>query len=152
MQVDFLRSEDVDPVEERLGEHSPTRALGLIPKPREIPDSLSGWLASQLSKDRTVVRLSTRGSISLSQYTRLQDTIESAREVFGGIEDRDASGDLVVRPDDDDFADVALTGFAQKAVERLRGAATGVGPDAQAARDALGLLVRLASGRMGARS
>ena len=36
MQVDLLRSEDIDPVEERLGEHSPTRALGLIPQTREI--------------------------------------------------------------------------------------------------------------------
>ena len=115
-------------------------------------DALASWLDSQPSKDRTVVRLTFRGTISLSQNARLQDMIEGAREVFGGIEDWDASRELVVRPDDDDFADVALTGFAQKAVERLRATATGDGPDAQAARDGLGLLVRLANGRAGAAS
>jgi hypothetical protein len=110
-------------------------------------DALAAWLEGQPSKDRTVVRLSLRGSISLSQDARLQRLIDEAREVFGGFEDWDLSGNLIVRPDDDDFTDVVLTGFAQKAVDRLRVAATSDGPEARAARDALSLLVRLAKGQ-----
>ena len=110
-------------------------------------DALAAWLEGQPSKDRTVVRLSLRGSISLSQDARLQRLIDEAREVFGGFEDWDLSGNLIVRPDDDDFTDVVLTGFAQKAVDRLRVAATSDGPEARAARDALSLLVRLAQGQ-----
>ena len=109
-------------------------------------DALEAWLEGQGAKDRSVIRLNLRGSISLSQDTRLQAMIDEAREVYGGIEDWGPSRDLIVRPDDDDFADITLTGFAQKAVDRLRAAATSDGPDARAARDALGLLVRLAKG------
>jgi DNA repair exonuclease SbcCD nuclease subunit len=110
-------------------------------------DGLEAWLAGQVAKDRTVIRLNLRGSISLSQDARLQGVIDEAREVFGGIEDWDPSRNLIVRPDDDDFSDIALTSFAQKAVERLRATAMGDGPDARAARDGLGLLVRLAKGQ-----
>lgn len=113
-------------------------------------DALERWLDSQPVKDRSMLRLALRGSISLSQNARVQNLVDAAREVFGGVDDLSLSRDLIVRPDDDDFADVALTGFAAKTVERLRASASGDGPDAQAARDGLGLLVRLMKGSAGA--
>ena len=54
---------------------------------------------------------------------------------------------LLVRPEDDDFADLGLSGFAKNAVARLRAEAAGGGPDSETARDALSLLVRLVHGR-----
>lgn len=107
-------------------------------------DALASWLDSQATKDRTIVRLSMVGTVSLSQHARLQALIDEARDIFGAIEDWEQDSDLVVRPDDDDFTDLALTGFAKTAVERLRAAAAAGGTDARTARDALALFVRLA--------
>ena len=84
--------------------------------------------------------------LSLTQYTRLQEIIEEAREVFGSIEEWEPTSRLLVRPEDDDFADLGLSGFAKNAVARLRAEAASGGPDAETARDALSLLVRLVHG------
>jgi len=81
--------------------------------------------------------------LSLTQYTRLQEIIEAAREVFGSIEEWEPSSRLLVRPKDDDFADLGLSGFAKNAVARLRAEAASNAPGAEIARDALSLLVRL---------
>jgi len=56
----------------------------------------------------------------------------------------------VVRPDDDDFADLRLSGFAAEALAALRVEAAGGGAEATAARDALALLVRFAKTAGGA--
>jgi DNA repair exonuclease SbcCD nuclease subunit len=111
------------------------------------PDDLRQLLDALPDKDRTVVRLTLQGVVSLTDHARLQRTIEDAREVFGSVEAWQATSSLHVRPDDDDFADLGLSGFASAAVERLRAMSTGTGDDADAARDALSLLVRLAHGQ-----
>ncbi len=110
-------------------------------------DALKAHLDALPDKDRTVVRLTLRGVVSLTDHARLHRVIEDAREVFGSIEAWEATSSLHVRPDDDDFADLGLTGFASASVERLRAMATGTGDEADTARDALSLLVRLAHGR-----
>jgi len=109
--------------------------------------TLPEWLDRLPAKDRTIVRLTLMGVLSLSQYTGLQEIIEEAREVFGSIEEWEPSSRLLVRPEDDDFADLGLSGFAKNAVGRLRAAAASSAPDAEIARDALSLLVRLVHGR-----
>ena len=111
------------------------------------PETLLDWLDGLPAKDRSIVRLTLLGALSLTQYTRLQEIIEEAREVFGSIEEWEPSSRLLVRPEDDDFADLGLSGFARNAVARLRTAAASGGPDAETARDALSLLVRLVHGR-----
>ena len=110
-------------------------------------DTLAKWFQDQAAKDRTVVRLTLAGMVSLSQHARLQALIDEAREVFGAVEDWDPTRELLIRPEDDDFADLRLTGFAQKAVEHLREIATTDGPDRGTAREALALLVRQARRR-----
>ena len=110
------------------------------------PEPLSAWLNGLAAKDRSIVRLTLQGVVSLTQFTRLQEIIEEAREVFGSIESWEPGG-LLVRPEDDDFADLGLTGFARTAVARLRAKAAGGGLEADPARDALSLLVRLVHGR-----
>ena len=107
-------------------------------------EALDRWLEAQPDKANGVVRLTLAGTISLSVDAELQDVLERHRDLFAAVESTTQS-DLLVRPDDDDFSDMALTGFAAEAVGDLRATASGLGPQAQAANDALALLVRLAS-------
>jgi len=111
------------------------------------PEMLHDRLDRLVAKDRSIVRLTLLGVLSLTQHTRLEEIIEEAREVFGSIEEWEPSSRLLVRPEDDDFADLGLSGFAKNAVVRLRAASASVGPEAETARDALSLLVRLVHGR-----
>lgn len=113
------------------------------------PEVLGAMLDDLPDKDRTVVRLTLQGVVSLTDHARLQSIIEDAREVFGSIEAWEATSSLHVRPDDDDFADLGLSGFASAAVERLRAMSAGTGHEADTARDALALLVRLTHGTGG---
>ena len=110
------------------------------------PGTLETRLDAIPDKDRTVVRLTLQGVVSLTDHARLARIIDDAREVFGSVEAWEATSSLHVRPDDDDFADLGLSGFASAAVERLRTTASGTGDEADTARDALSLLVRLAHG------
>jgi DNA repair exonuclease SbcCD nuclease subunit len=108
---------------------------------------LPDWLGGLPAKDRIIVRLTLLGVLTLSQYTRLQGIIGEAREVFGSIEEWEPTSQIVVRPEDDDFVDLGLSGFARTAVARLRAAAVLETPEALVARDALALLVRLVRGK-----
>lgn len=110
------------------------------------PATLAARLDALPDKDRTVVRLTLQGVVSLTDHARIAHIVEEAREVFGSIEAWEATSELHVRPDDDDFVDLGLSGFASAAVGRLRAMAAGTGDDADTARDALSLLVRLAHG------
>ncbi len=111
------------------------------------PATLEARLEALPDKDRTVVRLTLQGVVSLTDHALIAHIIEEAREVFGSVEAWEATSQLHVRPDDDDFADLGLSGFASAAVERLRAMANGTGDEADTARDALSLLVRLAHGQ-----
>jgi DNA repair exonuclease SbcCD nuclease subunit len=109
-------------------------------------EPLSRWLDAVRAKDRCAARIGLRGTISLSDNAALQDLLERHRELFGAVEVVDSPEDLVVRPDDDDFADLQLTGFAADTVRELRDEAAGTGADGVAARDALSLLIRFVRG------
>ena len=89
------------------------------------------------------MKLVLRGTISLTESAQLDELLARHRDLFGAIEEWERHTDVVVRPDDDDFADLALGGFAQVALDRLRTAASGGGTEAGGARDALALLIRL---------
>ena len=96
------------------------------------------------NKERTVVKLRLTGGLTLSLQTQLQDALQSASDLFAGFDARE--DDLVMMPDDTDLTDLDFSGFADKTVERLRGQIEADGADADEARDALMLLVRLAKG------
>ncbi|MFV2064828.1 MAG: exonuclease SbcCD subunit D [Chloroflexota bacterium] len=108
-------------------------------------DDLESWLASRPAKDRTIVKLALDGTISLTSHARLREMLDRNRAIYAAIEEHERRSDLVVRPDDDDFEDLQLSGFASEAVDALRDAAGGAGDEAETARDALGLLVRYAA-------
>lgn len=109
-------------------------------------DALEEQLAAAEGKDRTVLRLALVGSLSLRAKARLDAILDAARDLFAAIDVAERESELVVVPDDGDFRDLDLAGFASRAARTLRVRASGEGPEAETARDALALLVRLAAG------
>jgi DNA repair exonuclease SbcCD nuclease subunit len=95
-------------------------------------------------KERTVVRLSLVGSLSLSLKGVLQNHLLAASDVFGALEVREEA--LLVVPDDTDFANLGFSGFADGTVQRLRSKIAEGGDEGTVAREALMLLLRLARG------
>ena len=110
-------------------------------------DALEQAIDDLPDRERTILRLTLRGTLTLTQKARLDDLLERARDVLGGLDEWERHTDLAVRPDDTDFADLDVSGFARDALRELRERAAGAGADAERARDALSLLVRLAGRR-----
>ncbi len=110
----------------------------------EEAEGLWKWLEQVESKERTVARLRLVGSVSLSLHALLQEHLLAARDLFGALEVRE--DDLLVLPDDADFADLGFSGFAGETVQRLRSRIAEGGDEGSVARDALTLLLRLARG------
>lgn len=100
-------------------------------------------LAGLEDKGRCIVKLDLEGTLTLSQKAELDGILEGARLTLGALEVSERGSDLKVVPDAVDFSELGLSGFAERAVERLREQASGSGPEAQKARDALSLLLRL---------
>ena len=95
-------------------------------------------------KQRTIVKLSLVGQLSLADMAQLEVTLELASDLLGALERWERRSDLVVLPDGDDFEGLGLSGFAVDALQDLRELGAGTEDDALEARDALGLLYRLA--------
>ena len=109
-------------------------------------DLLESWLDERDNKDRRVVRLDLAGSLSISDKARLDSVLERFTDLFPSIETRHGDTGLSIVPDDTDFSELELTGFAANALEELREIASGHGGDSRVAQDALSLLYRLSRG------
>ena len=96
------------------------------------------------NKERTVMRLHLVGSLSLSLRGMLEIHLLAAKDVFAAFDVQE--DDLLVLPDDTDFADLGFSGFADGTVQRLRNKIEEGGDEAASARDALMLLLRLVRG------
>jgi DNA repair exonuclease SbcCD nuclease subunit len=107
-------------------------------------DRFADTLDAFPNRERTVLRLALSGTLSLNGSARLEVVLEEAAHVFAGIAASKGRSDLTIIAEDADFADLQLAGFASAALGDLRAAAGGEGDRATAARDALGLLLRLA--------
>ncbi|WP_232784413.1 metallophosphoesterase family protein [Carbonactinospora thermoautotrophica] len=112
----------------------------------EDVQALDAELSALPDKERTVLKLSLVGTLTLREKARLDDLLARHGHLFAALEVWERRTDLVTRPDDDDFADLGLSGFAASALEELRELAAAPGEDSQAAQEALGLLYRLAGG------
>jgi len=107
-------------------------------------EGLRRWLEGIERKEMTVLRLRLVGSLSLSLRSVLQKHLAAAEDVFAAIDVRE--DELLVLPDDADFADLGFSGFADATVKALRARIDEGGKEGALARDALMLLLRLARG------
>jgi DNA repair exonuclease SbcCD nuclease subunit len=111
----------------------------------EDVESLRASLEAIERKEMTVLRLRLVGTLSLSLHGVLKGHLDAAEDVFGGLDVRE--DDLLVMPDDADFADLSCSGFADATLKRLRAQIENGGEEGLLARDALMLLLRLARGQ-----
>ncbi len=109
-------------------------------------EALRQWLDGIDSKERAVIRLNLVGSLTLSLRDALQQCLAAAGDVLGALDAR--SEELLVLPEDADFAGLGFTGFADAVVQRLRARTAENGKEAATAREALLLLLRLARGAL----
>ena len=106
-------------------------------------DAMARHLEALPDKQRTILKLGLVGTLGVQAHSRLEDIEEHAQDLFAALVRSRSRSDLVVVPDDADFGDLALAGFAATAVEKLRAQARGEGAAKEQAADALALLVRL---------
>ena len=107
-------------------------------------DALQEWLAALEDKERTIVKLSLVGQVSIAQKARLDRLLDGFAELLAALEIWDRRSDLVVIPDESDIESLGLSGFAHDALRDLQGLARSADESAAVtARDALALLHRL---------
>lgn len=106
-------------------------------------EALSRHLEPLQEKDRTILKLGLVGTISIQLQARLKAIEDHARDLFAAVLRSGSRSELVVIPDNADFENLSLAGFAASTVEKLRAQALGSGPQAEHAIDALALLMRL---------
>lgn len=107
---------------------------------------LRNWLDGLPTKERTILNLGLKGTISLSVAAALEEILDHFEPMFAAIERRVSDTDLLVVPSETDFSDLALSGFAALAAGDLAGLSEGGGIEGREAGDALLLLHRLARG------
>lgn len=63
-------------------------------------DALRDWLESLHNKERSIVRASLRGQVSVAQQARLHQMLDHYTDLLGSLEVRDGEGGLAVIPSD----------------------------------------------------
>lgn len=106
-------------------------------------EALSRHLEAVQDKERTVLKLGLVGTLGIQAHGRLEEVEAHAKDLFAAVVRSGSRSELVVMPDDADFQNLSLAGFAEAALEKLRAQARGVGVEREQAADALALLVRL---------
>ncbi|ROZ88897.1 metallophosphoesterase [Gordonia sp. OPL2] len=108
-------------------------------------EALRVELAAIEDKPRVVVRLGLVGTVTVAENAMLDDLLEEFADRFAAVTRSERDDDLVVVAADGDADDLAVSGYAQAAAQELLGLSRSDDADAAgAARDALGLLRRLA--------
>lgn len=101
-------------------------------------------------KDRTVVRLILAGTLSITDRAALDATLDKYSRLFAWVGLWERHSDLAVVPEDAEFSDLGIGGFAATAVAELvelaRADAGDTGESAEDAQGALALLLRLSGG------
>lgn len=110
---------------------------------RDIAD-LDMNLDLMTEKDRTVVRLALRGSLTVTDRAALDACLDRYGRLFAYLGTWERHTDLAVIPADGEFTDLGIGGFAAAAVEELVATARGDDPESAGdAQAALALLLRL---------
>ncbi|WP_297740609.1 metallophosphoesterase [uncultured Tessaracoccus sp.] len=110
-------------------------------------EALTRRLESIEHKSRTAVWLRLSGTLTTVQHAKLETALDDLAHLFAKLSIWERHNDLAVIPDDADFSDLGLTGFADGALQELiQRASSDDEDDAGAAHDALSLLYRFAGG------
>jgi DNA repair exonuclease SbcCD nuclease subunit len=107
---------------------------------------LAAMLDALPDKERTVVRLTLVGTLTVTDRAALDACLDRYSRLFASVRTWERHTDLAVMPADDEFDDLGISGFAAEAVDELVQTARGNGDDADTARGALALLMRLRQG------
>lgn len=97
-------------------------------------------------KERTVIRLGLTGSLTVTDRAALDTCVDRYARLFAALVPWDKQTDLAVMPADGEFDDLGIGGFAAAAVDELVATARSGSAEADDARAALALLLRLADG------
>ncbi len=97
-------------------------------------------------KERTVIRLGLTGSLTVTDRAALDACLDRYARLFAALVPWDKQTDIAVMPADGEFDDLGIGGFAAAAVDELVATARTGGEEAEDARAALALLLRLADG------
>ncbi len=139
-QIVNLDGDHVTTEEVKIGQWSFIEELVDLNTAADV-ESLRKKLENILNRERSVVKLVLKGSLTLSLHGVLQTHILAAKDVLAGsVINED---DLLVIPNDTDFTDLGFSGFADATVKRLRDKINQGGPEGAVARDAFMLLLRL---------
>ena len=92
-------------------------------------------------KFRVVIKYGLRGTINLAAQSKLDSAMEELEPIFASLKPRQRLMDLHLVPEDDELANLHLTGFAASALDELMNEIRST-PDS-VARDAANLLFRL---------
>ncbi len=95
------------------------------------------------AKERTVLRLALTGSLTVTCKAALDACLDKYARLFAALGTWDRHTDVVVVPEDGEFDDLGIGGFAAGAVDELVAIARSDHEDADDARAALALLLRL---------
>ncbi|MCV7280454.1 exonuclease SbcCD subunit D [Mycolicibacterium flavescens] len=95
-------------------------------------------------KERTVVRLVLTGSLTVTDKAALDACLDRYARLFAALRVDEKQSEIAVLPADGEFDDLGIGGFAATAVDELVATARTEGADAENARAALALLLRLA--------
>ena len=109
----------------------------------EDVDDVRRWLDELTDKRRSIVKLSFVGTVSLATKARLDALLDENSDLLAALEVWERHTDLVVLPDDEDFADLGLGGFVVSTIADLKELASQSSESGGAAQDALALLYRL---------
>ncbi|MCV7289039.1 exonuclease SbcCD subunit D [Mycolicibacterium wolinskyi] len=94
-------------------------------------------------KERTVVRLALTGSLTVTDKAALDACLDKYARLFAALTLWERHTEIAVLPADGEFDDLGIGGFAAAAVDELVATARSDADDADDARAALGLLLRL---------
>lgn len=118
-----------------------------IDLPLERPaDAVRHFLEGLSDKSRTIVRCTLRGTISLKDSIEIETLIEQERERFGAIERPKHRDQFSIMPNDTDFSELQVSGYAQSVLQQLTAEVQQHGDQAKVAEGALALFYRLAGG------
>lgn len=97
-------------------------------------------------KERTVVQLALTGTLTVTDRAALDACLDRYAQLFACLQTWDRHTSLAVMPADGEFDDLGIGGFAADAVAELVASARAGGDEAETARGALALLLRLSNG------